>query len=230
MEVELRAEYIEAIKRFEGFTPRAQWDYAQFSNGYGTRARRPEEVIDRAEADRRFAGEIDEARERVLKYAPGLDDGTTAALTSLTFNSGSRWMSAGLGEKIKAGDLDAAREIFKQYVNAGGRKLEGLVARRAVEASWIGDGRSGSGSAASVPIVEPELQSSVIHRVIFEGPERTDARMVAEPEGTGGCEVPDASGLRYLEHSSFGSIYLEIIVATLAARVNWSRSRDDGMI
>ena len=129
--------YLDAIKRFEGFTAKARWDYAQSSNGFGTRARYDGEVIDRAEAERRFKTEIASAYDIVQRFAPNLDDGTKAALTSLTFNAGPAWTKLGLGKAILAGDLDAAREIFQKYNRAGGTELAGLTTRRSAEAAWF---------------------------------------------------------------------------------------------
>lgn len=134
----MKTQYLENIKQFEGFTAKAKWDFAQDSNGYGTKARYAGEVIDRVEAERRFAAEIASAKAAVTRFAPGLDEGTAAALTSLTFNAGPGWMRSGLGEAIKAGDLEAAKQVFVQYVHAGGHRLAGLEARRAVEVQWIG--------------------------------------------------------------------------------------------
>jgi lysozyme len=131
--------YLDAIRNFEGYTPRASWDYAQFSNGYGTRARYAGEVIDRAEAERRFRAEVSSARSIVEKAAPHVDEGTKAALTSLTYNAGTAWISSGLGDAVRRGDLEAARDIFRQYNKAGGEVLPGLVNRRAQEALWIGN-------------------------------------------------------------------------------------------
>ncbi|AHB47781.1 muraminidase [Hyphomicrobium nitrativorans NL23] len=131
--------YLDAIRNFEGFTPKASWDYAQFSNGYGTRARFDGEVIDRAEAERRFKAEISEARQIVERAAPQVDEGTKAALTSLTYNAGTTWVRSGLGEAVRAGDLDTVREIFQKYNKAGGEVLPGLVRRRTAEAQWIGN-------------------------------------------------------------------------------------------
>src|SRR3989304_184669 len=96
---------LNAIRGFEGFTPQAQWDYAQFSNGYGTRAKFAGEVIDKAEADRRFEAAVANARSVVEQHAPRVDEGTKAALTSLTFNAGETWVKSGLGEAVKRGDL-----------------------------------------------------------------------------------------------------------------------------
>ncbi len=131
--------YLDAIRNFEGYTPQASWDYAQFSNGYGTRAKFAGEVIGPAEAERRFQSEISAARSIVEKAAPHLDDGTKAALTSLTYNAGTSWIGSGLGDAVRRGDLDAVRDIFKQYNKAGGEVLPGLVSRRAQEALWIGN-------------------------------------------------------------------------------------------
>lgn len=146
--------YLDAIRNFEGYTPQAQWDYAQFSNGYGTKARFAGEVIDRAEADRRFRDEVASARSIVEKAAPHVDEGTKAALTSLTYNAGTAWIESGLGEAVRRGDLDAARDIFLKYNKAGGEVLPGLVNRRAQEALWIGSGEAvQSGVVADAGVV-----------------------------------------------------------------------------
>ena len=134
----MTANYLDAIRKFEGFTPKADWDYAQFTNGYGTKAKFAGEVIDKAEADRRFQAEIAQARAIVDKHAPHVDEGTKAALTSLTFNAGDKWARSGLGEAIRSGDTEKARDLFLQYNKAGGEVLPGLAQRRIAEAAWIG--------------------------------------------------------------------------------------------
>ena len=130
--------FLDRIKKFEGYTPTAKWDYAQFTNGYGTKARSPDETVTRAEAESRFRAEIGKAAQIVERHAAGWDPGTKAALTSLTFNAGTRWISAGLGDAVRAGDIEAVRERFVLYVNAGGETLQGLVNRRNAEVKWIG--------------------------------------------------------------------------------------------
>ncbi|HVZ04367.1 lysozyme [Hyphomicrobium sp.] len=140
----LDPDYLDAIKKFEGYSAKARWDYAQNSNGYGTRARYAGEVIDKAEADRRFAGEIQKAADFVDKFAPDLDDGSKAALTSLTYNAGTAWAQSGLGDAIANGDMDKARSLFLQYNKAGGSVVDGLVQRRLQEVSWFGQGASES--------------------------------------------------------------------------------------
>lgn len=132
------ANFVSGIKASEGFAPKAAWDYKQNTNGFGTRAQSPNEVIDRATADQRFNSEISKAAQFVDKFAPDLDPGTRAALTSLTFNAGTDWANGGLGAAIKAGDIETAKAAFLQYNKAGGVENPGLVARRQREASWFG--------------------------------------------------------------------------------------------
>ena len=154
--------YLDAIRKFEGFAQRAEWDYAQHTNGYGTRALFPGEVIDRAEAERRFQSEINQARAIVERNVPNADEGTKAALTSLTFNAGDKWTRSGLGEALRQGDTENARELFLQYNKAGGQTLPGLAARRAAEADWIGNpqGPIAPGSPVDVRTAAMEVRTA----------------------------------------------------------------------
>ena len=133
----MHASYLNTIKRFEGFSARTQWDYAQNTNGYGTKAQFAGEKISVVEAERRFHLEISRAELLVDGFAPGLEEGMRAALTSLTFNVGTAWMHAGLGNAVQRGDANEVRRIFLQYNRAGGEILPGLTARRREEAAWM---------------------------------------------------------------------------------------------
>ena len=146
--------YLQKIKSFEGFTAEAKWDYAQHSNGYGTKALFPGERIDRAEAEIRFRAEIEEARAIVDRHAGGWDEGTRAALTSLTYNAGTRWISSGLGDAIRAGDVAQVRERFVAYNKAQGEVLPGLVKRRLTEVEWIG-AQAAPAAAGALAIAGP---------------------------------------------------------------------------
>lgn len=143
--------YLDRIKTFEGFTPTAKWDYAQHTNGYGTRATHPGETIDKVEADRRFREAITNARRIVEVHASEWDEGTKAALTSLTFNAGTAWIKAGLGDAVRAHDIDGVRESFVKYVKAGGDVLQGLVNRRQAEVTWIGNPLDGASPSVNAP-------------------------------------------------------------------------------
>jgi len=136
--------YLDAIKTFEGFTAQAQWDYAQHSNGFGTKAQFPGESITREEAERRFTAEIAAARSIVEKHTEGWDEGTKAALTSLTFNAGTRWITSGLGDAVRRHDIEAVKDRFAEYTKAQGQELPGLVKRRLAEIEWIGKDFPGS--------------------------------------------------------------------------------------
>jgi len=129
--------YIPQVEGFEGFTPQASWDYKQYTNGYGTRALYPGEVIDRNTAQQRFGNDWNSATSTVNQFAPNAPDGVKAALSSLTFNAGPKWMNSGLGTAIKNGDWQTAKNIFLQYNHAGGQVNPGLVKRRQAEAQWF---------------------------------------------------------------------------------------------
>jgi len=133
---------IDAIRGFEGYSPQAQWDYKQSSSGYGTRAQSGDENLppDQLKAihEQRLQDEVAKAAAVVDSFAPNLPPGVRSALTSLTYNAGPGWQQSGLGEAVKAGDLDKAQQIFLQYNKAGGEVNPGLVARRQKEAAWFG--------------------------------------------------------------------------------------------
>lgn len=124
------------VKGFEGFSATPYWDIRQWSSGYGTRANGPGEIIDRVQADARLNAELAKARAVVERVNPNLDSGTKDALSSLTFNAGDKWTRAGLGNAIRAGDLDTARNLFLQYNRAGGDFSPALASRRLQEAQW----------------------------------------------------------------------------------------------
>lgn len=145
----LAPNYVNAVKKFEGYTPTAKWDYKQYSSGYGTRGA-PGETIDRAEAERRLDGELRKAEAIVDKVNPNLPEGVRAALVSLTFNSGSKWAESGLGDRIREGDFAGAKQNFLQYNKAGGAVNEGLANRRQAEASWF-DAANGPRAAEGEP-------------------------------------------------------------------------------
>lgn len=189
----MNATYLDAIRQFEGFTPKAQWDYAQHTNGYGTKALFAGEVIDKAEADRRFQAEIAQARQIVERHAPGADEGTKAALTSLTFNAGDRWTRSGLGEALRSGDLDSARALFVQYNKAGGEVLPGLAARRLAEAAWIGQD-TGAGDASP----------------------NWSALASATPSSAGSTDAPP-SVVRLPQHAPAGNAHSELVAMSRQA-------------
>lgn len=159
---EVPANFVAAIRNTEGFAPKAKWDYKQFTNGFGTKANSPDEVIDQATAAARFNDKIKQAAKFVDGVNPNLDAGSRAALISVTFNAGEGWGDAGLGAKVRAGDMQGAKELFLQYNKAGGETHEGLVMRRAREASWFGQGDI----PASAAVAPMRSKGDVVLRIL----------------------------------------------------------------
>ncbi len=129
--------YVEAIKQFEGYAPKAEWDYKQHSVGYGSKATYPGEQLSREEASARLDQDLTQAAGYVDRAFPQLPEGARAALIDLTHNAGPGWINGGLGKAVGAGDWGTARDIFVQYNRAGGQVLPGLVNRRNQTAAWL---------------------------------------------------------------------------------------------
>ena len=140
--VTVPSDLIDYIKSKEGFHARAFWDYAQYTNGYGTRARSSTEVITEAEAERRLAADVDRRRRYVISYGQEIgrnwNEDQVNALTSFIYNGGNGWLSSvtANGSRTDAEIMEA----IKLYNKAGGRTLAGLVSRRNEESAWFAQG------------------------------------------------------------------------------------------
>ena len=130
-------QYIKQIKRFEGFTPKAKWDFKHWTVGYGTISSKGE-VVTEAEADRRLRVRLALLEGGIDKTFGKLPAGTRAALVSLSHTVGTRWMQGtGLAAAVHSGKPERIAERFRLYNKAGGTVRAGLVKRRDVEARWI---------------------------------------------------------------------------------------------
>ena len=147
------------IRHFEaggekaGFHATAYDDGAQWSIGYGTKAR-PGETITKEEAERRLDVELASHRKRVLAEANrvGMDfePHELDALISFDFNTGRIGQLLAGGTRSKA---EIASKILL-YRNAGGKRLVGLERRRLAESKLF---RRGYGqSKAPTPEADPE--------------------------------------------------------------------------
>lgn len=85
----------------------------------------------------------------MVKYEKRVNDrigkviNTQAAYTgfvSFDFNTGAI-VSGSVDNKLLSGDLDGALRVLNMYVNAGGRRMNGLVKRRKEETNLIRHGR-----------------------------------------------------------------------------------------
>jgi GH24 family phage-related lysozyme (muramidase) len=142
------ASFVGAIKAEEGFDPKPRWDVKQWTVGYGTKASGPDERPNQAELEGRFQTSLTSAAKIVDSVNPNLDPGTKAALTSLTYNTGDAWTRAGLGDKIRAGDIAGAQKIFLSYANVAGQPNAAVAARRWREAQWFGQTEAPAGGPA----------------------------------------------------------------------------------
>jgi GH24 family phage-related lysozyme (muramidase) len=122
---------------------KAQWDFKQWSIGYGTKASGPNEVITEAEADKRLRAELSKSQNFVIDYGKrkgyNWNQGQTDALTSFVYNLG-----PGQLDKLTAGGKRTNEEIaqkIKSYnkVTKNGKLVElaGLTKRRSMELSMF---------------------------------------------------------------------------------------------
>ena len=142
-------EVIRRAKAFESFRPKAYSDFprgsagGQYSVGYGTRARSPDETIDEPEAARRLGGELEQSRAAVSARFPNLNENQLGAATLLHMNAGGKFMGAGLGRAIDSNDIDEIRRRWLQYTSPDPRYQKGLENRRRQELALFQGGQGG---------------------------------------------------------------------------------------
>lgn len=126
------------VKKTESFSATPYWDNKQYTNGYGTKAKHKNERITKAEAQKRFDKHLEKDIKRVEAFVPSdTPQGIKNALASLSYNAGYSWMKAGLGKAIQKKDWKDAKRRFLQYNKSDGKKSDGLVNRRKIEAEWF---------------------------------------------------------------------------------------------
>ncbi|UUW16942.1 lysozyme [Serratia ureilytica] len=130
------------IKRFEGLRLQAYQDLVGvWTIGYGwTQPVAGRKVgagmaIDAATAERLLicgVAQFEQGVERLV--AVTITQGQFDALVSFAYNLGLRALeNSTLLRRLNAGDRQGAADQFGRWVNAGGVRLDGLVARRAAE-------------------------------------------------------------------------------------------------
>ena len=134
---------LDLIKRFEGFRPTTYICPAGWPTiGYGHVVRESEQErfsagIDEREAEELLRHDVEAAEKAVLRliHVP-LSDGQFSALVSFAFNLGAGALQRStMRRKINRGEHEAVPAEFRRWVWAGGRKLKGLMRRRAAEAA-----------------------------------------------------------------------------------------------
>jgi lysozyme len=130
---------LDLIRRFEGLRLTSYLCPAKvWTIGYGHTGPdvRPGMRIDRGEAEQLLRADVAGFEAGVATAAGACTEGQFDALVSFAFNLGrGALMSSSLLRKHKAGDHEGAAAEFGRWVHAGGRKLPGLVRRRAAEAA-----------------------------------------------------------------------------------------------
>lgn len=128
---------LELIKHFEGLRLRAyQCSAHVWTIGYGhTAGVLPGDEISTEQADDFLKQDIAESERSVGRYVTvPLRQCQFDALVSFTFNLGSgNLRTSTLLKKLNNGDYAGAAGEFLRWVNAGGKRLPGLVLRREAE-------------------------------------------------------------------------------------------------
>jgi lysozyme len=137
--MELSAEGLEMIKRFEGFRTQQYTDVAGFLTiGYGHRIVPPESFpsgVSEPQAAAILAGDVSQAEQAVCRLVKvALTQGQFDALVDFCFNLGAgRLAKSTLLRVLNAGSYDAAAEQLLLWDLAGGEVNLGLKARREAE-------------------------------------------------------------------------------------------------
>ena len=130
---------LDLIKRFEGFSRTVYFCSAGYPTiGYGHVVKDDEDFaagIDEAQAEELLRQDAKIAERAVLRLINvPLTDGQFDALVSFTYNlGGGALQRSTLRRKINREEHAEVPEQFMRWVWAGGRKLKGLVRRRAAE-------------------------------------------------------------------------------------------------
>lgn len=128
---------INLIKRFEGLRLEAYLDSVDVPTiGYGhTRGIKLGQTITQEQADAFLEEDIHEFELAIQRLVHvNLTQNQFDALVSFTFNLGiGSLKQSTLLKKLNAGDITGAANEFNRWVYAGGKKLTGLVKRRAAE-------------------------------------------------------------------------------------------------
>jgi len=131
---------LDLIKRFEGFSRTVYFCPSGYPTiGYGHVVKDDEDFsagIDEAQAEELLRQDAQIAERAVLRLINvPLTDGQFDALVSFTYNlGGGALQRSTLRRKINREEHAEVPEQFMRWVWAGGRKLKGLVRRRAAEA------------------------------------------------------------------------------------------------
>lgn len=134
-DVNIAADIIDIVASFEGWNPKAFWDYAQWSIGYGTKARSKTEVITkdegRARLEEEMAGFAATVNSKSSSFGYNWTQKQKDALTSFAYNLGSGALNT-VTDNGKRSNREISQAMLL-YNKAGGKVLQGLAKRRQAE-------------------------------------------------------------------------------------------------
>jgi GH24 family phage-related lysozyme (muramidase) len=125
------------LRKQEGFRSKPYWDVRQWSTGFGTRASGPNDIVDRAEAERRLSEETGKVSSFLkANVKTPMTQGQHDALVSFGYNLGTDDIGKLLPD-INAGDWNKVGSRMLSFNRAGGQVNPGLVNRRKQEAEML---------------------------------------------------------------------------------------------
>jgi GH24 family phage-related lysozyme (muramidase) len=126
----------------EGWNPRAYKDGAQWSIGYGTKAKSPDEVIDRDEGLRRLQAETGPLSDWInSNVTTPLTQQQHDSLVSFGYNTGALGKLKG---DLNSGDFQKVADRMQTWNRAGGAVSPGLTGRRWDEGVMLLGGQPGT--------------------------------------------------------------------------------------
>ncbi|OOG73884.1 lysozyme [Sinorhizobium sp. A49] len=152
------------VKQWEGLKTKAYRDVAGvWTIGYGHTSAAgapevaPSMIITEARAEEILRADLATFEERVERLVKvPLTDNQFAMLVSFDFNTGGLGKST-LLKKLNKGDYDAVPAELMKWVNAGGKRVKGLVNRRSAEAGLWAKGEFVSSNTVPAAPKAPEV-------------------------------------------------------------------------
>jgi lysozyme len=141
----LTAAWRALVKRFEGWSAKPYICPAGYpTQGWGRRVPsldRP--PITKDEGERWLDADLRTHLLQALRESPELvteAEARIAAIGDFCYNVGAgRYRASTLRRRVRAGDWEGAAKESGRWVRGGGRKLPGLVLRRAITSVWLED-------------------------------------------------------------------------------------------
>lgn len=131
------ASAVSLVAYFEGYVPRVYVDpVGRLASCYGhdDPTLKPGTTYTRAQCETMLADDLAKHAEALNCVKTPMTDGQKAAFVSFAYNVGvSGFCGSTLVRKANAGDMAGACAELSRWVMAGGKKLPGLVKRRAAE-------------------------------------------------------------------------------------------------